>query len=147
MKQFFHSLSVPAMAALFVLAPAFVPAQQTLTWDQAKAKFEANNPALRADALNVEETKAQEITAYLRPNPQVSFSMDQLYPYPDPTFRPFTDALTTGSVSYLHEREHKRELRLQAAQEGTQIAQSQHTDPNPASQGRSGVGPIRSRIL
>jgi cobalt-zinc-cadmium efflux system outer membrane protein len=32
------------------------------------------------------------------------------------------------NFSYLHERDHKRELRLKSAQEGTQIAQSQHQD-------------------
>jgi cobalt-zinc-cadmium efflux system outer membrane protein len=32
------------------------------------------------------------------------------------------------NFSYLHERDHKRELRLQSAQEGTQIAASQHQD-------------------
>ena len=33
------------------------------------------------------------------------------------------------SVSYLHERDHKRELRLESAQEGTRITESQHEDP------------------
>jgi cobalt-zinc-cadmium efflux system outer membrane protein len=32
------------------------------------------------------------------------------------------------NFSYLHEREHKRELRLESAKEGTQIAGSQHED-------------------
>jgi cobalt-zinc-cadmium efflux system outer membrane protein len=32
------------------------------------------------------------------------------------------------NFSYLHERDHKRELRLQSAQEGTQIGGSQHED-------------------
>jgi len=44
-------------------------AQQALTWDQAKTRFQANNPALKADADNVDEMRAQEITAFLRPNP------------------------------------------------------------------------------
>jgi hypothetical protein len=30
-------------------------AQQALTWDQVKAKFEAVNPALQADQSNVDE--------------------------------------------------------------------------------------------
>ena len=44
--------------------------QAALTWDQVKAKFEAANPSLKADQANVEEMKAEEITAFLRPNPQ-----------------------------------------------------------------------------
>ncbi|MGA7255651.1 MAG: hypothetical protein WBX09_03320, partial [Terracidiphilus sp.] len=51
----------PARASLalaLALAPAFASAQQPLTWDQVKARFEVNNPALRADALNVDEMHA-----------------------------------------------------------------------------------------
>jgi hypothetical protein len=51
-------------------------AQQPLDWDQVKAKFEAVNPALKADADNVDEMKAEEITAFLRPNPQFNFAVD-----------------------------------------------------------------------
>ena len=110
--------------------------QQPMTWQQVKARFEAANPTLKADALNVDEMKANEITAYLRPNPTLSFTEDQTYPFAphiDPNtnttnYRPLTDALTTGSISYLHEREHKRELRLESAKEGTRIAGSLHED-------------------
>jgi cobalt-zinc-cadmium efflux system outer membrane protein len=142
MKQILPILSASLAAALFFLAPVPGLAQQSgpaqpspaLTWDQVKARFEAANPALRADALGVEEMKAAEITAFLRPNPQLSFTMDQLYPFgshydpnvPGTRDRPLSNALTTGSVSYLYEREHKRQLRLQSAKEGTQIAQSEH---------------------
>ena len=123
-----YSLSIAAVAALLALVPALVTAQQALTWDQVKTRFEAANPALKADALGVDEMKAAEVTAFLRPNPTVSFTMDQLYPYKDPSLRPLSSALTTGSVSYLHEREHKRELRQESAKEGTKIAQDEHAD-------------------
>ncbi|WP_231738053.1 TolC family protein [Terracidiphilus gabretensis] len=124
------------MAVLLALAPVSLAAQQGLTWDQVKARFEASNPVLKADADNVAEMKAQEITAYLRPNPQLSMTLDQTYPFgkhydpniPGSAYRPLSDALTTGNISYLHEREHKRELRLETAQEGTRITQSQHED-------------------
>jgi len=110
--------------------------QQALTWDQLKARFEASNPALKADALGVDELKAQEITAYLRPNPTATLLLDQTYPFgshydpnvPGSYYRPLSDGLTTGNVSYLHERDHKRELRLESAKEGTQIGQSLHQD-------------------
>jgi cobalt-zinc-cadmium efflux system outer membrane protein len=142
MKRFFLSLSVSATAALFFIAPALVLAQQTgpaqpspaLTWDQVKARFEAANPALRADALGVEEMKAAEITAFLRPNPAVGLSSDglQIAPHTVPGlgthWMPLTGTQLVPSISYLHERERKRELRLQSAKEGTQIAGSQHED-------------------
>ncbi|MGA3082618.1 MAG: TolC family protein [Terracidiphilus sp.] len=105
-----------------------------MTWDQAKAKFEAANPALKADALGVDEMKAEEITAFLRPNPGVGLSSDGLQVAPHTTpglgthWMPLTGNQLVPSINYLHEREHKRELRLQSAKEGTQIAGSQHED-------------------
>jgi cobalt-zinc-cadmium efflux system outer membrane protein len=104
-------------------------AQQALTWEQVKAKFEAVNPTLKADAANVDEMKAEEITAYLRPNPQFTFSTDgtQLVRH-NGVWQPLAGTQYQPNVSYLHERDHKRELRLESAKQGTQIAGSQHED-------------------
>ncbi len=104
-------------------------AQEALTWEQIKAKFEAANPALRADAVNVEEMKAEEITAFLRPNPQFTAATDgtQLAPHSG-VWQPLAGTQYQGNFSYLHERQHKRELRLESAKEGTQITASQHED-------------------
>ena len=44
--------------------------QTPMTWDQVLQRFEQNNPTFQAGALNIDESKAQEITAFLRPNPQ-----------------------------------------------------------------------------
>ena len=114
---------------LLALAPGFARAQQGLTWEQVKAKFEAANPTLKADALAVDEMKAAEITAFLRPNPQVSLSTDgtQVARYQG-VWRPFSGTQFSPSLSYLHERQNKRELRLESAREGTKIAGSQHED-------------------
>jgi outer membrane protein, heavy metal efflux system len=108
---------------------ASASAQQALTWDEVKAKFEAANPTLKADEINVQEMKDQEITAYLRPNPQFTFSTDgtQVAPH-NGVWQPLAGTQYQPNVSYLHERQHKRELRLQSAKEGTQIAGSQHED-------------------
>ena len=104
-------------------------AQQALTWDQVKTKFEAVNPALKADADNVDEMRAEEITAFLRPNPQFTISVDgnQVAPK-NGVWTPFKGTTEQPNFSYLHERKHKRELRLESAQEGTHITQSQHED-------------------
>ena len=120
------------LVSAFWLAIGFDPglrAQQPLTWDQVKAKFEQVNPALKADADNVDEMKAEEITAYLRPNPQFTFSVDgnQVAPH-NGVWTPFKGTTEQPNFSYLHERGHKRELRLESAQEGTRITQSQHED-------------------
>jgi cobalt-zinc-cadmium efflux system outer membrane protein len=104
-------------------------AQQALTWDQVKAEFEAANPVLKADAANVDEMKAEEITAFLRPNPQFTIAADgtQIAPH-NGVWTPFKGTTEQPNFSYLHEREHKRELRLESAKEGTEITQSQHVD-------------------
>jgi outer membrane protein, heavy metal efflux system len=129
MKRLFPLL--PAAAAIGVLALASGPigAQQALTWDQVKARFEATNPALKADADNVDEMRAEEMTANLRPNPQFSVTADgtQIAPNHD-VWQPLAGTFVVPGFSYLHERDHKRELRLKSAQEGTQITASQHED-------------------
>jgi outer membrane protein, heavy metal efflux system len=104
-------------------------AQAGMTWEQVKDKFEAANPTLKADAINVQEMKAEEITAYLRPNPGLTVSTDgtQIAPYKG-VWQPLTGTQYQANFSYLHERDHKRELRLESAQQGTQIAGSQHSD-------------------
>lgn len=129
MKNIFRSLSGWAAAVALAAVPAYVAGQQTLTWDQVKARFEAANPTLKADAANVDEVRAQEITAYLRPNPNVGLLVDGTQVAPsNGTWVPFRGTYEQPSISYLHERRHKRELRLQSARQGTRIAESQHDD-------------------
>jgi cobalt-zinc-cadmium efflux system outer membrane protein len=117
------------VAGLLLASGVPATAQQALNWDQVKAKFEASNPALKADADNVDEMRAEEITAYLRPNPQLTFSTDgtQLVRH-NGVWQPLAGTQYQPNVSYLHERQRKRELRLKSAQEGTRITQSQHED-------------------
>lgn len=118
-----------AVAAAWLLLGACGTAQQALTWDQVKARFEAASPALKADADTVDEMRAQEITANLRPNPQLSTTVDgtQIVPN-DGHWTPLAGTFVSPNVSYLHERDHKRELRLESAQQGTHISESQHED-------------------
>ena len=113
---------------LTCLTPS-VMAQKTYTWQELREKFESTNPTLKAAEENVTETRAMEITAYLRPNPDATFGIDQLEPFvTNPYYRPFSQALPSASFDYLHERKHKRELRLEAAKQGTAIAESQLQD-------------------
>ena len=123
----------------FLLTSAGVMAQNPtpMTWEQLRQRFDQNNPMLLADQLNVEESKAQEITAFLRPNPQLTVASDgtQVTPTPkDPAtgapnpWQPFVGTYGSGALSYLLERQHKRELRLESAQKATQIAVSGHAD-------------------
>ena len=117
------------MLAILLLAVGVCSAQHSLNWEQVRSRFESSNPTLKANALTVEEAHAQEITAYLRPNPQLTLSTDatQIAPH-DGVWQPFKGTDFVPNVSYLHERDHKRELRLQSAKEGTRITQSQSED-------------------
>jgi cobalt-zinc-cadmium efflux system outer membrane protein len=100
-----------------------------MTWDQVRQRFEQNNPTLMADELNIDESKAQEITAFLRPNPQIALSSDGLQIAPhNGHWLPLTGTQLVPGINYLHERQHKRELRLESAKKGTLIAESSHAD-------------------
>lgn len=104
-------------------------AQENLSWEQVKARFEAANPVLKANALTVDEMRAEETTAFLRPNPQLTLAADGTQIVPDQgVWQPLTGTFVVPTISYLHERAHKRELRLQSAKEGTRIASSQSED-------------------
>jgi cobalt-zinc-cadmium efflux system outer membrane protein len=101
---------------------------QTWTWQQLRARFEASNPTLLAGRLNIDESRAEEITANLRPNPDFTATFDQIDPFSPNPWRPLQYALPAFSTSYLHERQHKRELRLQSAEKGTAVAISEQAD-------------------
>ncbi|HEY6308649.1 MAG TPA: TolC family protein, partial [Candidatus Angelobacter sp.] len=52
-------------------------AQKALTWQEIRDKFEMANPTLRAGQIGIDESRAAEITAYLRPNPSLGLIADQ----------------------------------------------------------------------
>jgi cobalt-zinc-cadmium efflux system outer membrane protein len=101
-------------------------AQNVLTWQEVRDRFEASNPSLRAGQLGIDESKAAEITAYLRPNPQLTVIVDQIGNTSSGS--PFSSANLTTAANYLHERRHKRELRRESAQKATGIAVSSQAD-------------------
>ena len=107
-----------------------VLAQNGLTWQEIREKFEATNPTLKAAQLSIDESRAAEITAYLRPNPEFTESTDgtQLTRSPEGVWRPFSGTQFTSSISYLHERQRKRELRRDNARQSTAITQSTYQD-------------------
>jgi cobalt-zinc-cadmium efflux system outer membrane protein len=127
MRRFIRGVCV--VLVLTAGSCSLVEAQHALTWDELKARFEANNPTLRAGQLGIDESKASEITAYLRPNPNLTILSDQIDPFSGgPSHGPFSYWLPSATVTYLHEREHKRELRLESAQGATAIAVSSQAD-------------------
>ena len=103
-------------------------AEQVLTWRETQAKFRANNPTLLAGQVTIGESRADEITADLRPNPDINLGLDQLTPFTDNPYRPFAQSFEFWSLAYLHEREQKRELRLASAEKATEISISAQLD-------------------
>jgi cobalt-zinc-cadmium efflux system outer membrane protein len=102
---------------------------RALTWQETVTRFKANNPTLLAGQFNIDESRADEITAYLRPNPDFTASTDgyQIYPH-EGVWRPFSGVFFSPGFSYLHERDHKRELRLSSAKQATAIAVATQAD-------------------
>ncbi len=103
-------------------------AQHAFTWEEIRQRMATTNPTLQAARIGIEQSRAQEITAGLRPNPEFTATVDQLNPFTANPYQPLANALPFASASYLHERQHKRELRRQSAQEATGIAQSDLAD-------------------
>jgi cobalt-zinc-cadmium efflux system outer membrane protein len=105
------------------------PPQQIWTWDQVKEQFQLNNTTLLASKLNIDELKAQEITAHLRPNPDFTLTADGTQISPSHgVWQPFAGTFVSPGVSYLFERRNKRGLRYEAAKQGTAIGAAQSSD-------------------
>jgi cobalt-zinc-cadmium efflux system outer membrane protein len=115
---------------LSLIATQRASAQRTYSWEEIREEFKKTNPTLQADLVNIDESRALEITAFLRPNPDISFSVDQftIFPTPNTPYRPLAGVDESGSISYLYERQHKRDLRLESAKKATGIAADTHGD-------------------
>jgi outer membrane protein, heavy metal efflux system len=112
-----RSLSTPAvaLAALFSVGlsgPVAAEQIRTLTLAQALGLAEQQNPALQAQAQVIESSRANEITAGLRPNP---------------TFQNDTTSATVG-VYQEFEIGGKRRARLDSARLATSISQTDLAD-------------------
>ncbi len=127
----FVVLSLAARVAAQLAPPQTptTPPPQAWTWEQVKDRLELGNPTLLAGKLNISELQAEEITAHLRPNPQLTLLSDQIAPFTTgQPHGPFAYLLPSATVSYLHERAHKRELRTESAKKATAIGISQQDD-------------------
>lgn len=105
---------------------ATAAAQTVLTWPDVRARLKTTNPTLEAGRIGIDESKAVETTAFLRPNPQFSMTLDQIGNTEEGNL--FSAATLTTAVSYLRERQHKRELRRDSARGATAIATSTQAD-------------------
>ena len=124
MQRLLWSGSVPLILLISLVSASF--AQQAFTWQEVRDKFIATNPTLLAGRMGIEEARAQEITANLRPNPNLTALTDYIHPWK--SYGVLEDAQPSLTVSYLFERMNKRALRYETAKKGTQVAISQLAD-------------------
>ena len=103
-----------------------------ITLEQALELAKRNNPTLQANQALIQQNKAQEITANLRPNPVLSWDSQFL-----PLFSPSlwsdsnyweTQAQYDVGIGYLFERGRKRQHRVDAARTLTAVTESQVSD-------------------
>jgi cobalt-zinc-cadmium efflux system outer membrane protein len=122
---------VVAFAFLVVCSHLIAQAPRLITLDQAIDLAMTHNHSLKATRTTILQDQALEITANLRPNP--TFGADsQFIPIFTPNDFSVDDLNVTQQfdigIGYLFERGHKRQRRLQAAQDQTAVASAQVTD-------------------
>src|SRR5471032_1030881 len=128
------AIAAPALAA-GQAAPAAPPAPPALSRiamvDAVRLAVERNHQ-LRAQRLNVDLSKADEITAALKPNPVLT-STNENFPIWSPSDLFSRDNFLNNqnfveSVTYLFERGGKREKRTQVARDTTTVASQAAAD-------------------
>ncbi len=100
--------------------PSANPSKMISMEDAVRIAF-AYNQSLRAQRLNIDQNRAEEITAALKPNPTFSTLVDTI-----PLFSPqairFNTQIYSESLSYTYERGGKREKRLEVAKDNTDVS-------------------------
>jgi outer membrane protein, heavy metal efflux system len=125
------AVTLPAVVAAQAPSASQPPPARISMADAVRLAVERNHQ-LRAQRLNVELSKADEITAALKPNPVLTLTNENF-----PVFAP-ADLFThdtyannlnlVESVSYLFERGGKREKRTQVARDTTEVATKSAAD-------------------
>ena len=122
--------AVPPPAAPPAAAPA-PAALSRVTLDDAVRLARERNHQLLATRLNVDISKADEITAALKPNPVLT-STNELFPVFNPSMLTWENFAYNQnfveSVTYLFERGGKRDKRMLVAHDTTDIAGKSATD-------------------
>ena len=107
-RKAFNRVLIFALTAMPLCAQAPAPVSrpgEVWNWEQVKQRFETNNTTLMAGKLNIDELKAEEVTAHLRPNPDLNVSADgtQIAPAHG-VWQPFAGTFVSPGISYLFER-------------------------------------------
>ncbi len=130
-SRFFGLLASAVVFFLLPGATAIAQSRTLISLDQAIDLALAHNHSLKASRTLILQNQAQEITANLRPNPTLGVDT-QFIPFFSPQDFSGTNLNQTQQfdigLSYLFERGHKRQRRLQAARDQTAVTRAQITD-------------------
>jgi cobalt-zinc-cadmium efflux system outer membrane protein len=128
-RRFTPSAAARSLAIAAALAHSLYGQTTVLNWEQIKTRFLSQNPSVLAGQINIEESRANEITAGLRHNPDFTFTTDgfQVTPH-EGVWRPLAGVLFTPGVSQLIERQNKRQLRVDSARLATSGAGNDQED-------------------
>lgn len=123
----FGTLAVAQVPTAVVQGPA------RITLDQAIELAIRHNHTLQAARTQVQQNQAAEVTANLRPNPTLFFDWEYLPLFSKPQGEKVGDYIQGATeadigMSYLIERGHKRQRRLQAARDTTAVTRATVAD-------------------
>ncbi len=124
--RLFNTLFVMIGLAAAQTTPASRP-PGTISMDDAVRIAFAYNQTLRAERLNIDQNKAGEITAALKPNPTLTLLVDTI-PLFSPQLIRFNTQIYSESLAYTYERGGKREKRLSVAKDNTDVSAKTVTD-------------------
>jgi cobalt-zinc-cadmium efflux system outer membrane protein len=124
------SIFITLSGLVLFAAIAWAQAPSLITLDQAVDLALTHSHTLKAAQTQIQQNEAQEITAHLRPNPNLSW--DGLFFPLDPSDFTVANLENTQEfdlgVSYLFERGGKRRKRLDAARDATAVTRFQVAD-------------------
>jgi cobalt-zinc-cadmium efflux system outer membrane protein len=121
------SVLVVMIGVVEAQAPQASAPPRAISMDDAVRIALAYNQSLRAQRLNIDQNKAEEITAALKPNPTFSTLVDTI-PIFSPQIIRFNTQIYSESLAYTYERGGKREKRLSVAKDNTDVAAKTVTD-------------------
>ncbi len=130
-SRYFQAFALVAICSLLFEGTCVGQRTTIVSLDEAIDLALAHNHSIRATRTLILQNQAQEITANLRPNPTLGADSQFV-----PVFNPqnfsgenldSTQQFDIG-IGYLFERGHKRQRRLQAARDQTDVTHAQVTD-------------------
>jgi outer membrane protein, heavy metal efflux system len=131
MRSMHFYMLAPAAAFFLLMGAASGQTASLISLEQAIDLALAHSHSLKASRTLILQNEAQEVTANLRPNPTLGADT-QFVPFFSP--QDFSGENLDNvqqfdvGISYLFERGHKRQRRLQAARDQTAVTRAQVTD-------------------